>query len=100
MSDFLLSRSFTNKLGIHAGTPTIRSIMHEVCDEYGITLAEMLGPRRSRYIVWPRQEAYWRAARETGASLLTLAREFRRDHTSIMHGMRQYELRNLLRSAA
>lgn len=83
--DYLLSPS--NGRPIHA-------IIVDVCAEYEISHAEIIGPRRHRYIVLARQAAYYRCLMETGASLSAIGKFFGgRDHTTIAHGIKQHEKR-------
>jgi chromosomal replication initiation ATPase DnaA len=72
----------------------IAKIIAEVAQAAGLTVPMITGDRRSRPIVLARHLAYWRAARETGASLTAIGRAFGdRDHTTIMHGIRMHEER-------
>jgi chromosomal replication initiator protein len=79
--------------------PAIAEIIAEVARETGLTVAMLVGDRRSRPIVAARHLAYWRVARETGASLAAIGRAFGdRDHTTIIHGIRKHEQRHGLNS--
>lgn len=72
----------------------IHMIIREVADKYGITLQQILGARRSANIAAARQEGYWRADRECGASLPQIARAFNRaNHTTVWYGIRRHEER-------
>jgi chromosomal replication initiation ATPase DnaA len=74
--------------------PLIAEIIAEVAKETGLTVALLVGDRRSRPIAAARHYAFWRAARETGASLAAIGRMFgERDHTTILHGIRRHEER-------
>ncbi len=82
-----------------ARLPAIAEIIAEVARETGLTVAMLVGDRRSRPIVAARHLAYWRVARETGASLAAIGRAFGdRDHTTIIHGIRKHEQRHGLHS--
>ena len=82
-----------------ARLPAIADIIAEVARETGLTVAMLVGDRRSRPIVAARHLAYWRVARETGASLAAIGRAFGdRDHTTIIHGIRKHEQRHGLHS--
>lgn len=82
-----------------ARTPAIAEIIAAVAKETGMTVAMLVGDRRSRPIVAARHMAYWRVARETGASLAAIGRAFGdRDHTTIIHGIRKHEQRCGLKS--
>lgn len=77
----------------HLGRP-IHMIVREVAEKYGITVQQILGARRSATIAAARQEGYWRADRETGASLPQIARAFNRaNHTTVWYGIRRHEQR-------
>ena len=73
--------------------PTVRSIMCEVADKYGLCLVDLIGPSRERKLAWPRQEIFWRCANETKASLPQIGRELGRDHTTVIHGIRKHQAR-------
>ncbi len=78
---------------------SIAEIIADVAKQTGLTVAMLTGDRRSKPIVAARHLAYWRAARETGASLAAIGRVFGdRDHTTIIHGIRKHEQRNGLNS--
>src|SRR3954469_21443926 len=78
---------------------SIAEIIATVATETGLTVAMLVGDRRSRPIVAARHLAYWRVARETGASLAAIGRAFGdRDHTTIIHGIRKHEQRHGLHS--
>ncbi len=75
--------------------PTIRDIIRQVAKKHGITVVDILSERRARRFAWARQEVYWRASKETLASLPLIARATRRaDHTTVLHGIRAHEKRN------
>lgn len=69
-------------------------IIRELCEKYNITVQQLLGARRSQPIAQARQEGYWRASRECGASLPQIARVFNRaNHTTVWYGIRRHEER-------
>ena len=77
----------------------IKRIALEVCAKHNVKYISIIGKRRSRSIAWPRQEIYWRAYNETGASLPEIGSALGgRDHTTILHGVRAYARRNGLES--
>ena len=52
----------------------------------------MLSPRRSRYLVRPRQTAIYLAKSLTSKSLPEIGREFsNRDHTTVIHSVKTIE---------
>lgn len=71
----------------------LHAIIAEVAEKYGLTYAELISSRRDRRLAWPRQEAMWRCAKETVSSYPEIAREFYRDHTTVLHGIRAHEER-------
>lgn len=85
----------------HCEGPTprksIRQIALEVVAKHGITLEELLSPRRATHIVRARQEAFWRCKQETSASFPQIGRHLgNKDHTTVLHGIKMYEKRLLL----
>lgn len=71
----------------------IRNVVDIVCEKYGITRAEFLDRRRRpRVYVQARQEAAYEA-RRLGAKLVVIAREFDRDHSTIISNADAYEQR-------
>ncbi len=68
---------------------TIQTI---VCKFYKISKNEMLSPRRSRYLVRPRQTAIYLAKMLTSKSLPEIGRSFsNRDHTTVIHSVKTIE---------
>ena len=60
--------------------------MLTVADTYGLAIAELRGPRKSKHFSHPRMIAMWLAAELlTDKSLPQLGRCFGRDHTTVMH---------------
>ena len=71
---------------------TIDLIQSTVCKFYKISKNEMLSPRRSRYLVRPRQTAIYLTKILTSKSLPEIGREFsNRDHTTIIHSVKTIE---------
>ena len=63
-----------------------------VCKFYKISKNEMLSPRRSRYLVRPRQTAIYLAKMLTSKSLPEIGRLFsNRDHTTVIHSVKTIE---------
>ena len=69
----------------------IRDIIAEVADEFQLFPSDIVSHKRRSKIVKARQKAMWRARQETDASYLKLARIFKRDHTTVIHGVRCWE---------
>lgn len=66
---------------------TIGEIQRAVADHFGLTLADLIGPARDRKTSRPRQVAMWLCREITGKSMAEIGRAFRRDHTTVMHGL-------------
>ena len=70
----------------------IDTIQTIVCKFYKISKNEMLSPRRSRYLVRPRQTAIYLAKLLTSKSLPEIGRSFsNRDHTTVIHSVKTIE---------
>ena len=79
-------------LNIAENTVTIDLIQTLVCKFFKIRKNEMLSPRRSRYLVRPRQTAIYLTKILTSKSLPEIGREFsNRDHTTIIHSVKTIE---------
>lgn len=72
---------------------TIAQIKAAVADHYQLAPAELYGRRRHAYLARPRQLAMAMARDITGKSLPEIARAFGRDHTTMVHAIRQVERR-------
>lgn len=69
---------------------SIRDIQEVTAREYGISVADMLGPRRSRPVLEPRQIAMWLVCDiMPHKSLPQIGKAFDRDHTTVLHGKRR-----------
>ncbi len=72
------------------GVLSIEVIQGEVCRYYGVTLGEMIGDKRTRRIVRPRQVAMYLTRELTDASLPAIGRSFGgRDHTTVMYAVQK-----------
>ena len=79
-------------LNINENNVNIDSIQTLVCKFYKISKNEMLSPRRSRYLVRPRQIAIYLAKMLTSKSLPEIGRSFsNRDHTTVIHSVKTIE---------
>jgi chromosomal replication initiation ATPase DnaA len=87
---------FLQRLGADtAPTPTgsMREIGQWVADKHRVSLAELRGPRRSRYIVCPRHEAMALTMATGRYSYPQVGRFYDRDHTTVMYAVRAHEAR-------
>lgn len=93
--DLLTDRPFKNRMGLRAPDKRpLREVILDVCDRRGLTMAELISPRRNAVLVWARQEAMWECRRQTSASLPQIARALgREDHTTAIHGIRKHQER-------
>ncbi len=70
----------------------IDNIQTIVCKYFKISKNEMLSPRRSRYLVRPRQTAIYLSKMLTSKSLPEIGRSFaNRDHTTVIHSVKTIE---------
>ena len=76
-----------------AEPPTLTAIQDAVCEAEGLTLDELLSPRRSTRIARARQLAMYLARELTPLSLTEIARGFNRDHTTVLHAIRTVSAR-------
>jgi len=79
-------------LNLSENKVTIDTIQTVVCKFFKISKNEMLSPRRSRYLVRPRQTAIYLAKLLTSKSLPEIGRAFsNRDHTTVIHSVKTIE---------
>ncbi len=72
----------------------IRQIQALAADRYGITVVDLLAQGRRQKFVLPRHLAIFLAHTENpGISLSVIAREFRRDHTTVLYAITRIERR-------
>lgn len=75
---------------VEARPRLVHDIISAVAEEYGVTVAEIKGLRREKYIVPARQEAMARVYRERpDLSLTVLGRLFHRDHTTVLSAIKK-----------
>ncbi len=76
-------------LNLSENKVTMDSIQTVVCKFFKISKNEMLSPRRSRYLVRPRQTAIYLSKILTSKSLPEIGRAFsNRDHTTVIHSVK------------
>jgi chromosomal replication initiator protein len=65
---------------------TIARIQEQVSDRFGLSVVELVSPRRSQSVAYPRQVAMYLSRELTDASLPKIGKEFGgRDHTTVIH---------------
>lgn len=74
--------------------PSIAAIQDTVASVLGITKAELLSAGRAPRVARARQLAMYLARELTPLSLAQIAREFNRDHSTVIHAVRAVEGRN------
>jgi len=72
----------------------VTALQQSVATHYGYTLEELLGPRRNRTLAKARHVAML-LARQQGLSYPELGRAFRRDHSTVISGVRSVRRRLL-----
>jgi len=75
---------------------TLEDIVRRICRATGITLTDIRSGRRSRHIAFARQAIFYWACRTTRRSLPEIGRYFERDHTTVLHGKREYPKKRAL----
>jgi len=71
---------------------TVDRIQRAVCEEFQVTLNDMVSKRRARIIARPRQVAMFLSKKMTRRSLPDIGRRFGgRDHTTVMHAIKRIE---------
>jgi chromosomal replication initiator protein len=67
---------------------SVEAIQEEVCRHYGVSIAELVGDKRDKRVVVPRQVAMYLSRELTQSSLPALGRAFGgRDHTTVMYAV-------------
>lgn len=74
-------------------TPTVAAILRAVSAEFGIPETELLSDRQMRRSYVPRHAVMGLARSMTLQSLPQIGRAMRRDHTSVLSGIRRHEAR-------
>lgn len=72
---------------------TMRAVLHATSKTTGICLEALVGEIRTRKIVQMRQTAQWLCVNRVGASRARCGALFRRDHTTVMHAIREVDSR-------
>jgi chromosomal replication initiator protein len=78
--------------GGHRPAVTREAIIAAVLEHFAVERRELTGRSRTKEIVLPRQVAMYLLREDTGSSLLEIGAELGgRDHTTVLHGIRQIE---------
>ena len=62
-----------------------------VCTHFGLEEKELLGRGRSRNVAFPRQVSMYLMRKDADISLEEIGRALKRDHTTVLHGIRKIE---------
>ena len=72
---------------------TVHDIIFAVADDYGISVGDLVSPRRVANLIEPRHIAMYLAKKLTVKSLPQIGHAIGdRDHTTILHGVRKVEI--------
>ena len=76
-----------------AAAPSIAAIQGATCSVLGVAQPDLLSPKRTAKVSNARQIAMYLARDMTSLSLAAVAREFQRDHTTVLHAVRAVSAR-------
>jgi hypothetical protein len=74
-----------------SGETKCRHIATEVALKHMVGVEEIFSIRRHVPSVAARYETFWRCRHETNMSLPAIGKVFNRDHTTVLHGIRQHQ---------
>lgn len=80
-------------MSFEAEETAVFMIIHVVAALHKIEPEDLLGPCRERRLSVPRQDAFAYAREVTGASYPRLGAYFKRDHTTLVHGVQRHRER-------
>ena len=81
----------TRDCSILPPSPSLNDIISRVARYYGMTRDELMVRKRIPALVWRRDVAIFFCRRTTRKSLPAIAREFGRDHTTVLYAIRKIE---------
>lgn len=70
---------------------TAGDVIQAVCTQFGLEERELLGRGRSRNVSFPRQVSMYLMRKDADISLEEIGQSLRRDHTTVLHGIRKIE---------
>lgn len=76
---------------ITRGFSDVIRVLKAVSTHTGVPISEMRSERREQRIVKPRQYVYYLSKKLTTASMPAIGRQLRKDHTSVLSGIRKIE---------
>lgn len=80
-----------NSLLIKKQKPTPKKIIEEVTTLFNISHKDLVGPRRTKGLVLPRQICMYLLRNTSQLSLMGIGEILSRDHTTVMHGIERIE---------
>lgn len=79
---------------IHGPIPTAASIIEQVASSRNVSRADIIGPDRRQPMVAIRQEVMFECVTKTKLSLCHIGMILRRDHATVIHGVRRHAERH------
>jgi chromosomal replication initiation ATPase DnaA len=73
---------------------TFKTIMREVAIKHRIPVTSLKTDSRSRPLVDARQECFYRLRHELNMTMHQIGTAMNRDHSTVMHGIQQFTLKN------
>jgi chromosomal replication initiator protein len=73
------------------GEPSVAEVQQAVCAVLHLSVDDLLSTRRTPQIARARQIAMYLSREATGLTLKSIAREFNRDHSTVLHAIRRVE---------
>ena len=70
---------------------SVEDIQNEVCTFFKVNRADMIGPKRARSIVYPRQVAIYLCRQMLDLPFNDIGKKFNRDHSTAMHSVTTVE---------
>jgi len=71
-------------------TPRWKIDARRICQENGVTLEQVLAPGRNVLVSAIRLHIYWHMSVNLGMSLEAIGVRVRREHTTVLHGIRSH----------
>ena len=87
------STRFSHRESPAADSPSVDAIQEAICSVRSVSRQDLLSTKRTSRISHARQLAMYLARQETSLSLAQIAREFNRDHTTVLHAVRTVSAR-------
>lgn len=91
LSTELLDRLLAGPHSRRARRPSIQQVLVAVATAFGIPPLRLRGRQRTQEVVLARHVAMYLCRELTGRTLKEIGREFRRDHSTVTHGIRRIE---------